>query len=198
LPAIPEASTEPRSAVRRYSRWFVVAGILASLALVIVIVIVERSSADPATIRVINPGGGTAGGEMPNVPNGKAFFVDTYAVCTPTGEPVAITSVDPVNPTGPVKVDWAVHHGPFGGQVDVGIGPLDLPGFSHQPVTGKCNADPNAPHSFSMIAFSIQAVRGGPVAVQAFRLHFEGGSVIVPFSVETCPTKHCPKFPGIG
>lgn len=134
---------------------------------------------------------------MPGVPNGRPFYTDTYAVCTPTGSPVTITSVDPVGATGPVNVDWAVHHGGFGGRADSGVGPINLPGFSHQPVTGKCNSDPNANNSFSKIAFSIQARHGGPVGVQAFRLHFDGGSVVVPFFLEICPGKRCPRYPGI-
>jgi hypothetical protein len=187
--------SEPTTTRKLPARLFLA---LAVLAVVVVgggALYVWATGSDAPSIKVINPGGGSAGAEM-SVPNSKAFYTDSYAVCTPTGAPVMITGLTPVGATGPVNVDWAVHRGGYSGIAD-GVGPIRMPGFSHQPVTGKCNPDPNAPDSFSKIALSIQAPHGGAVAVKAFTLHYNGGAVTVPFSMETCPTKHCPHYPGI-
>lgn len=155
--------------------------------------------AAPPAIRVINPNDTRAGGVIPGVPAGQPFYTDTFALCSTTGAPAPIRSVDPVGPTAPVEVDWAVHHGSFAGGPDSGIGhPSDLPGFTHQPVTGKCSSSSLRTGELSMIAFSIRATAGGAVGVRAFRVNFAGGSATVPFFLETCPGERCPHYRGIG
>lgn len=154
---------------------------------------------EAAAIQVINPHGTHAGGVIPEVAPGRSFYTDTFALCSTTGAPVPITGVGPVGATGPVVIDWAVHHGPFADGRDSGIGqPTELRGFAHQPVTGKCSSSSLQTGELSMIAFSIRASNGGPVGVRGFRVDFPGGSATVPFFLETCPGKHCPHYPGIG
>ena len=156
-------------------------------------------SDDPA-IRVDDPYGNAAGVSMPGIPSGTEYHTVVYSLCTTTGGPVSIDRVEPIDASGPVTVDWAVHRGRFGptSGIEDGNGPAArLPGFTHQPVTGKCNADPTRDSASS---FAVGISGHGAVGVQAFRVVFKGGSVVVPFSMEVCPgpaDSECPKLPGI-
>lgn len=65
--------------------------------------------------------------------------------------------------------------------------------FTHRAVTEKCSEPYNA-----QAWLGVAVAAPGPVGIYAFKVIFKGGSATVPFGIETCPGKHCPRYPGLG
>jgi hypothetical protein len=147
------------------------------------------SGSDAGAISVVNSGGDSAGYILNLVPRNTPAYIETYTLCSTSGS-VAITSVEPVGATDPVKIEWGVHHGQYTG-VAGGNGPLSsMPGFIHRPVYETCAQGANGTYAY----LGISMTANGPVGVQAFKVNYSGGSATVPFSFETCPGKHCPQL----